>query len=63
MHTRKEKRVPSPKEKSCKEIKEKQNSGERLRHVPEEKTQRYFENQSFLFFSCFLYIHGDVFDG
>ena len=61
-HTKKRGEL-SPKEKNHKETKEKQNSRERLRIAPEEKTQRSIENQSFLFFSCFLFIHGNVFDG
>ena len=40
----------------------KQKLRERLKAVLEEKLQRSIENQFFLFFSCFLFIHGDVFD-
>ena len=56
-------RRPSPKAKNWKETKEKQNSRERSRAAPEEKMQRSIENQSFLFFSYFLFIHGHLSDG
>ena len=56
----------SPKEKNYKETKEKQDSRERLMAAQEEKLQRSIGSSFFLIlilFSCFLFIHGDVFYG
>ena len=49
-----------------KETKEKQDSRERLKATQEEKLQRSIGSSIFLIlllFSCFLFIHGDVFHG